>query len=174
MQVIFKSLLDPDIPARTPVKADLKSEELAEYCAVAERIGVKNSALIEERLRRFLEDENIHEFDEWQVVSFLNHKLGKDNWHWRGIRQCDVDELPGSWSMTVHNQKIYFSNKVYGDAIPLPVLLTIEKIQNAVPDVYFYVSTAGLPDEDPFLLVTSRGIGSYIVERWDEPDFRER
>jgi hypothetical protein len=173
-QILAQPPKEPPIPTRGPVGVDLSTNELTEYIAVADRIGIKSGAVIQERLRHCLRDENIHQYNNRQVVEFLNEKLGKDKWHWRGMRQCDVDELSDGWGMTINGQRISFSDNVYDDKIPLPVLLTIEKIQKVVPEVNFYISTAGLPDEDPFLLVTKRNIGTYIVERWDEPDFRER
>ena len=170
-----KYMNEPEVvtpPSSSPVKTNLSNDELAEYVAVAERIGLKSPSLLSEKLRHCLQDENIHMYNVDQVGKFLTKKLGE--WHWRGIRQCDVDELKDGWSMESDGKRIQFSDRLYADKIPLPVLLTVEKIQAAVPEAHFYVSTAGKPNEDPFLLVTARNVGAFIVERWDEPDFRER
>ena len=90
------------------------------------------------------------------------------------MRKADVDELSG-WIM--HGTRdVKFSDQPYRAAVPLPVLLTVEKIQKAVPEVFFYVSAPKVMagDPDPFLMVTGRGVGVCVVERWDEPGFREK
>jgi hypothetical protein len=161
--------------ATIEMKPVVEDAEWAEYMAVATDIGVEASpAVLEERLRRVLREENIHCFKEEKVVAFLNHKLGAGQWEWSGVRKKDVKHLAG-WHNTVNGQRVNFGRKQYPLPIPLPVLLTMQKILKACPEVYFYVS-AQIParEGDPFLMVAGRAIESYIVERWDEPDFRER
>jgi hypothetical protein len=167
---------EPD-PVIEPTKrwrptVTLSKEEATEYESVANTLGIlANTALVKERLARCLRDNNLECYADYQVVRFLNAKLGKGKWCWAGLRQCDVDHLRG-WS--TGESKIPFADKQYGRAVPLPALLTVKAITEAMPEVYFYVSESKAENEDPFLLVTNRDLGQYIVERWDEPDFRER
>jgi hypothetical protein len=159
-------------PARKPV---LNDEEMAEYIRVSKGIGIDCcSDLVREKLLHCLHDEHIHIYNNAQVVRYLDHKLG-DDWEWRGLRSVDAKLLAG-WRTGPDSEvrRVRFSSEPYRGAVPLPVLLTVDKIQAAVPEVYFYVSAPKNDDGDPFLAVTSKHLGMYIVERWDEPNFRER
>jgi hypothetical protein len=56
----------------------------------------------------------------------------------------------------------------------LGVATAFVAIADAAPGACFFVSGEKLPKGDPFLMVAARGTNCYIVERWDEPNFRER
>jgi hypothetical protein len=160
-------------PAREP---RLDAEEMAEYIRVSAEVGIDCCTdLTREKLLACLREENVHIFDNAQVIAYLDEKLGND-WEWRGLRTVDVEHLgtTGAWHTTGKPREVYFARQPYRGAVPLPVLLTVQKIQRAVPEVYFYVSAPKGNDGDPFLCVTNRWLGSYIIERWDEPNFRER
>ena len=156
----------------------IQDEERLEYIRVCQEVGYECGDLVNEKLVAFLHEENIHIFDMDQVVPYLNEKLGAD-WQWRGLRQVDVDHMgaTGNWRVTGRaggRRDVYFANRPYRGAVPLPVLLTIKKVQEAVPEVFFYISAPKNNDGDPFLLVTSQWTRSFIIERWNEPNFRER
>lgn len=172
-QAISVPQLGPVTPLTSAAVADMSSAELAEYSAIAARVGIKsNGALIKERLQHCLIANAIEVYSSAAVCRYLDHHLGE--WEWQGLRQEDVDQLNG-WFFNHHGEcQIMVSHKIYSGKIPLPVLLTIEKIQAGVPEVSFYISAPKHNDGDPFLLVSGRGMGSYIIERWDEPGFRDR
>jgi len=157
------------------MKSSLSEEERTEYARVCAEIGYTCGDLIREKLKAFLHDEGIHIYNHKQVVAYLDEQLGND-WEWRGLRQADVDELgaSGNWHTTGEPRHVNFAVRPYRGAIPLPVLLTIQKIQKAVPEVFFYISSPKNNDGAPFLMVTTRSMGQYVIERWDEPSFRER
>lgn len=159
-------------PSRKP---GISSEEMQEYMRVSTEVGIDCCTdLTREKLLACFREENIHVFNMKQVVAYLDDNLGED-WQWRGLRTVDAAHMPGgSWSHEVGKRKIFFAGDVYRGAVPLPVLLTVQKIQKAVPEVFFYVSARKNEDGDPFLAVTNRWLGCYVVERWDEPNFRER
>jgi hypothetical protein len=160
-------------PAKIP---KLSEEEMTEYIRVSAEIGIDCCTdLTRERLLRCFKEENIHVFNRDQVIEYLDKKLGTD-WEWRGLRQMDAKHLAGWFeSKTDTHRQINFAKEPYRGAVPLPVLMTVQKIQKAVPnDVYFYISAPKENDGDPFLCVTSRWLGVYIIERWNEPNFRER
>lgn len=165
------------IPTSGPVrKPSLDDAAMEEYAKVSAAVGIDCCTdLTRERLVRCLREENIHVFSTTQVVAYLDDKLGLE-WEWRGLRKLDAKHMPdGTWSHTVGERKIKFAGDVYRGAVPLPVLLTVQKIQaHDIPDIYFYVSARKDEDGDPFLMITSRWLGVYVVERWDEPNFRER
>lgn len=160
------------IPVSKPSRASqLESEERKEYISLCEEIGYTNCTdLTREKLKAVLHEENIHVYDGNDVVKYLDQELGND-WEWRGLRQVDVDHLVGH-SMT-SSRLVPFSKEPYRGAIPVPVLLTIRKVQKAVPEVFFYISAPKGNDGDPFLMVTNKWLGCYIIERWNEPGFRE-
>jgi len=162
----------PD-PQTYEAKPDLSSLELEEYLKVCEEIGLTNNAdVISQKLLCCFKEENIHVYNGSQVVNYLDKELG-DTWQWRGLRDSDVEHLAG-WSQDYKNARdVSFSDRKYNGAIPLPVLLTVKKIMKAVPEAHFYVS-ATEEDGDPFLSVAHRNSPTYIVERWNEPGFRER
>ena len=149
------------------VEPELDSDTREEYLRVATAIGLADTPSLQyERLQGVLKEENIAYFDGKHVRKFLDHKLGKGNWVWAPLRQCDLEARKG-WS---DGSGIAFGSSIYSDRLPLPVLLTIQKIQAGCPDANFYVSS-DQTDDDPFLYVCA-GPRGYVVERWDEPDFR--
>lgn len=156
-------------------KPSLSSDENAEYLKVAASIGLSSSPIQDEKLRRFLTENGLDCYSSRGVGDFLDIKLGKGQWIWAGLRPVDCEELTGTWTCTMgRGRKIHFSDKPYSRKVPLPVLLTVQKIAEAVPEVRFYVSQSKDENADPFLLVTNRELGLFIVERWDEPNFRDR
>jgi hypothetical protein len=155
------------------LETELNFDEFSEYEKVATELGISNhGATLAERLRQFFKTEGICVYKNREVVQFLNKKLGK--WQWAGLRESDVEHLKG-WHSKVGDTRIDFSWKQYTAAVPLPVLYTVKKIAAAFPDVHFYVSEKIGDDlDDPFLAATTRSMRLFIVERWDEPDYRER
>lgn len=165
--------IQPDplpIPKASPASPSLSDPEWEEYSRVAEAIGLSSFATTNEKMRRVLRDENIPVYPLIDVISFLDKKLG-DKWEWRGLRDVDAKHL-GGWFIhaTDDHRRVNFSKEQYTQRVPLPVLFTVQKIAALVPEAYFYVSAT--EDDDPFLLVTAQQMGSFVVERWDEPAFR--
>src|SRR5208337_3327674 len=164
---------EPPIPKSYEAKLELDGDEFAEYCKAAEAVGLQHSeALFNERIRHCCTANGFRIFNYEQVVEFLDRKLGAA-WEWMGLRDTDVEHL-GGWVTAGKPHQVPFSKKQYGRKIPLPVLLTVQRVLEDVPDAHFYVSGIPNVDDDPFLLVTARQSSSFVIERWDEPDFRER
>lgn len=154
----------------------IDGEEMEAYVKLCEEIGIDCCTdLTREKLLKCFREENIHVYNFDQVVAYLDDKLGSD-WEWRGMRTVDVNHLNDKWHIqeTKKHRRVEFASEPYRGAIPMPVLLTVRKIQQAVPDVYFYVSSRKDQDGDPFLMVTNRWLYTYVIERWNEPNFRER
>jgi len=158
-------------------KSDFSGVELKEYLAVAEKIGFSNGAVLEAQLREFLAEEGIALYNYNDVASFLARKAkdlstGEEHvWCWKPLRECDKLSS-GRWSASENG---YVSARQYNGPVPYPVLLTVEKIaQRFGNQICFHVSDYESKRPDPFLAVTAPGIGWFIVERWDEPDFRSR
>jgi hypothetical protein len=179
--VVAEAVVEPKVSTPIPQsglarKSVLSSMEMDEYARVCAEVGVDCCTdLTREKLMACLREENIHIFNLKQVVAYLDEKIGND-WDWRGLRSIDTAHMPdGTWTHTVGKREIRFAKEPYRGAVPLPVLLTVQKIQKALPDeVFFYVSAPKDNDGDPFLMVTNRWLPPYVIERWDEPNFRER
>lgn len=165
------------IPKSYEAHPDLNGDELEEYLKVATALGLSSQgAVASERLRHVIKRGNFHIFDRVQVAEYLNEKLGKDQWEWAGLRPCDVEEFSDSnWFSHHGDHRIPFSHRQYSANVPLPVLLTVQRIAEEVPEARFYISNRREnPWADPFLMVTTKNSSSFIIERWDEPSFRER
>lgn len=163
------------VPQGREVEPDLSADEFAEYRKVAAAIGLEDTGtMFDERMKHCLAANGLSTYEPGDVWRFLNRKLGKGKWQWMVLRQVDVAHL-GGWEWEVGgNGVVPFGYEQYGGKVPLPVLLTVQHILADVPDAHFYVSGVPGVDDDPFLLVTNRIGGDFIVERWDEPDFREK
>lgn len=140
-------------------------------------------------------------YDESAVAAYLKTVYGATPFGWRALRDKDNPLCERMWragSYVDHNGRwvdtwsecgaVGFGGfgkgamrviggkdvALYAKPVPLPVLLTIEAIQQRVPDALFFVSDEArrMPERvDPFLMVLVAG-ERYIVERWDEPSFR--
>lgn len=170
-------------PVRVSVEPRMSNDIRQEYIKKAKILGVFNGALKEEMLLAFLKENGISIYPYSKVEEYLdkmfghpckcppgsNHYFECCTWGWHPLREVDDGKLTST--RTVANGRI--ERGTYQQAVPLPVLLTVEKIVAAVPDIHFYVSGRVVPrSEDPFLAVTAVGMNMLIIERWDEPSFR--
>lgn len=86
----------------------------------------------------------------------------------------------------LHGYVVATNSMVYNKAIPYPVLVTMDRILTEGTKIgikpTFYISDFALRTQqpeprrryDPFLAVTvSTGDRLHVIERWDEPGFRE-
>lgn len=159
-----------EVPPPQPVEVEIAANELAEYKKVAAEVGFRPSALVQAELEELLRENNIHVYDYDKVSAFLTQHFAGQEWGWRPLRDSDDGKLV---SHGEGNGEIV--RRTYRQAVPLPVLLTVKKIASAIPEVQFYVSdlVGSVNDQDPFLMVCAAGVNRYVVERWNEPGFRE-
>ena len=156
-----------------------------DYIKVASKLGVTvQYPSSQTPFKAWLSTEGIPCYNEDAVKKYLNKTLGKNddeythvnqNWLWRSARLGDPVKTK---YISANVGPVAPQIKVYSKPIPYPVLLTMERIQSTFPNAYFYISDMYTSDEkaamrDPFLLVIV-GDERYIVERWDEPNFRDR
>ena len=171
------------IPNRVAVQPLMSDDARAEYVEKAKSLGVVNGSLKREMVLAFLKENGICVYPLDKVVAYLDkmfgypckcepncgHCLDCTTWGWRPLREADADKLTSTHGQA--NGQIM--KGVYHPPVPLPVLLTVEKVAEAVPGIHFYVSDATRPsDRDPFLAVAANGMGMLVIERWDEPSFR--
>jgi hypothetical protein len=98
-----------------------------------------------------------------QVERKRKNRFDYTDWNWHPIKSSN-----GFWS----GRPNHVSADVYNKPIPMPVMLTIDRIESLYPSARFYVSD--IRDvKDPFLAVTVDGADTFfVIERWDEPSFR--
>ena len=166
-------------PAPRPTPVAPSTDIPANYQALALRIGAKalaqESKIIKERagFRAFLSENGIAVYEMEAVRKYLNkmrpwfHRVV-----WIGLNDMDI------WDDSFTGYLGTFWDG-YRKPIPEAVLLTAAKIRDeySVDDAKFYVSdfmrrrrpAIGL---DPFLAVRHQN-EFFIIERWDEPGFRQ-
>lgn len=170
----------------------LSAEEQAEYARAAAAVGFVPGGLIAEAMRLFLSESGILVYPMPKVHAYLTGQYGAEKkdedrsswtgmvatWVWHPLRSADQNESATNWDarrQTRHskNGSVAREQSVYGKPLPLPVLLTVEKIATRFPDALFFVSDEyhAPPIMDPFLMVLYGG-EQFVVERWDEPSFR--
>ena len=165
-----------------PATDEVDAEFQQAYAAVASRVGFAvPHAPVTPRFRSVLSEQGICTYDEKQVRTFLTKQYGPKlsqmpTWGWRPLRLQDTTQTTTYADSLARspNGCLLGGRTVYGKPIPLPVLLTIDTIQQAFPSAEFFVSDDTTREErvsDPFLLVHLDG-QNYIIERWDEPSFR--
>lgn len=180
-----------DVPTQTAVAPEVPAEELRQYIAVAEAIGFKPKHLVRERFRQTLAAAGLRCYDRKAVAAYLDHQWGRARWvrddsgfnsrhrHipwcWRPLRDRDRVETHLIFGVSETDQ-LLSSVAPYNKPVPLPVLLTVQRLLAAEPAARFYVSDQLKSHEqpanrDPFLMVVVGG-EAFIVERWDEPSFR--
>lgn len=170
---MFKTLVAKPTPTAIAVEDIDRDAAPSGYFEHADRLGlrgvVKTLSRQAERANfcKFLAENGICVYDRDAVIKYLNsirprgHKIV-----WRSL--TDSDALDENFRRSPYHT-FY---EPYGQLVPTPVLMTIEKIMDAFPDAGFLVSSFDMPKEDPFLAVLYVG-EAWIVERWDEPGFRQ-
>ncbi len=180
--VLERAVVEPPAPPR-PSAVPVPQTDDAEhrvYVETATRLGVVNAAVKREMVLHLAQEMGLRLYDRRAVEAYLDSVFGRPertyhgSWGWRPLRQLDADrklrfaEFDG-W----RNGNILAG--IYHGAVPLPVLLTVERLASHVPDLQFYISDKNDSPkytEDPFLMVLSEGMDPLIIERWDEPSFR--
>lgn len=171
--------------------AAVVDETLAEHQRLASKHGVATVATRVKagELAEFLQEENIRVYDLRSVESYLDRKchgrglrLRLATWYWRPLRAVDLQFIRGAdvavkprrsrfqWTDSMGR----FDHRVYTEIIPLPVLITVDRITERLGEsVSFYVAAIEeIPD--PFLGVRLKSDPDemFVIERWDEPGFR--
>lgn len=163
------------VPEKSPVAVAPDSPD-DQYRALAAKLGIRSTALLAAELECLLASEMIPVYDYQKVAQYLENECRKASlsqprtpwtttlmWCWKPVREQDRLE-----------NKSYapISSNLYQQALRLPVLLTMERIAEKLPEAKFFVSEIEAV-LDPFLAVTVEGAGKlYVIERWDEPGFR--
>lgn len=150
-----------------------------------------------------LAEMGLRQYDPAVVKAYLNTKY-TEAWGFRALRQKDYERdghgyitrdsrsdnrliLRQSSNQSWDSDRAIFwapahngfiiggqDRELYSKPVPMPVLLTVQRIVEKFPEAKFYVSDKAnvqIEPRDPFLLVVHLD-QQYIIERWDEPSFR--
>lgn len=175
-------------PAEEPVGSNppapaIAGEELNEYEQLAKEIGFAPPHLDVERFKAHLAELGLRVYDRAKVKAYLDQEWGKATstfsgtrvpWCWRPMREAD--RRNNAFSL-MDTDQVMPGLAAYDKAVPMPVLMTVKNILEKFPDAKFYICDLVREHEqpqnkDPFLMVEV-GSESFIVERWDEPKYRE-
>jgi hypothetical protein len=167
-------------PATVVVHVEpLESAFVDEYRALVADLGMSAVPLDTERFKAFVVANGLTVYNRADVDEYLHHKYAlvttnvtaRVVWGYRPLRE--LDRTAGHTDSA--NGHLQRGAPAYSKPIPYPVLLTVKAIRDAFPAARFFVSDEMHAERipDPFLLVEI-GSEQFIVERWDEPSFRER
>jgi len=162
--------LKPKPQVLEPMAVTTEEEEFqAEYQRVAKKLGVEIFAIPGKDLENFLREEGIPVYSQAKVEAYMDKK---GFWSWFRMRGRDQSRvIPRTDNKNTSMGRA--NGMYYPNAIPIPVLLTAERIVDKFGDsVGFYVAAID-KHPDLFLGVFHYQTGEFfIVERWDEPGFR--
>ena len=157
-------------------------ECMAEYSRLSDKIGFAPGSMYDERLKAFLQHQEIPRFSYADVDVYLRAKARADlgdavRWCWRPLRERDrtLDwALMGSEGHGAYRGKDW-SGRPYGKIIPMRVLERIALVQEEFPDAIFFVSDYEMSKPDPFLAVCGPMADThlFIIDVWDEPGFTD-
>lgn len=141
-----------------------------EHRRLAEKHGCPTVCAVS--LESVIREECIHVFDQAKVEKWMDKK---GEWRWFPLRSRDRGRVEiqrvsriESYRMRDHGG---MESNVYPLIVPVPVLMTVDRLDERLRgEVFFYVA-APSQGPDPFLAAVSRE-NIFIVERWDEPGFR--
>lgn len=183
-------------PELHDVETPHASSFLAQYNEAATAIGFAPPALAVERFKALCAEYGIRHYDRAAVKAYLDVKYGGESktvmmrvydpsierrvempadratWGWRPLSGAGE----GLRRMPPASDWCLDGAANYDKPIPYPVLLTAQRIKQVAPSAVFYASDeireADMPAvRDPFLGVRIGG-EFFIVEKWDEPEFR--
>lgn len=176
--VASESAVEPQAREAVDTLEPSEREFLSEYQRVAKKIGYDcieaRTKLGEADLLEFLNAECISIYDIAQVTAYMNHIIAEMN-----AQQCAFISHLYNWqwvSVRSGAKSNGFGATSYTKPIPYPVLCTMEKLVDRFGDqVEFHVTDiVQVPKPDPFLAVSIPGGQKFVIERWDEPKFRDK
>lgn len=149
------------------------------YNALASKLGV--AAREGSSLEDYLAEQAIPCYSMEAVEAYLDNK---GPWAWFPLRKKDraepVDKMHWVIGRTTPNKDPdsygVSKNKLYDEPVPYPVLLTVEKLAYQFRDDILFFVAALDKHPDPFLMCRLRSDWdkAFVIERWDEPGFRDK
>jgi hypothetical protein len=151
---------------------------MQEWASLGKELGITTGKVPEMELKLFLKEEGIQVYNTQAVFDYLTAEASKEPkgtvWSLYAVRPQDQDCPDDIWAQ-VNKWPIghgHVHRDLYRDKIPYPVLVTMKKLKDRFgDDITFYVAAI---KQDPFLVVRYRRANLVVVERWNEPSFRDR
>jgi hypothetical protein len=168
------------VAVEEPIKIEVAAPDADEaYFVLATKLGVRSAAVTRARLEKFLHEECMGLYDYDKVAAYMSNlaeQAGKE-FVWKPIRDKDGHAASklGNATSWGHGR---FVTGAYQHEIPMPVLMSIDKIATAFPDeAIFFASDYEVKRPDPFAAVTTRELWNHdktllVFEKWNEPKFR--
>jgi hypothetical protein len=147
------------VPDPYVLNFDIPDDKMSEYEALSEELGIKNRALDELRLKRFLAKEEIPVYPYDRVKRFLDSEVQKLNK--KETQNPGLSYYDWSWK----------SAKKYTKEIPLSALQMMKRVKDKLPGAKFAISDYQVVRPDPFLAVWLGNSPFTVIHHWDEPDF---
>jgi hypothetical protein len=154
------------LPRPITLEAEFGAAERAEYARVTAKLGIASPAFTKLETEHVLSELGIEVFDWEEVREFLD-KAFPTRWSDSGATRT------GGWEwkplQAVHATARF---EAYPKAIPLPILLLVERVADRLPEAVFFVSDEKSPQDflDPFLMMRHGG-NVWVIACWDEPGF---
>lgn len=178
-----KSTLEPKplVIDKAPQQPSDNYRELAKkagFEGVEKAISVAKMENATDLLRRFLSESGLAVYEDLAVRKYMNSitPTGKE-WVWVCTRSVGYDSYIHRWSWERMEYREERGREVYSKPIPEAVLITMGKIREQFSGAVFEITDIrDIPVSsklDPFLRVTVDGANWFIIERWDEPKFRQ-
>jgi hypothetical protein len=164
-------------PTAKPVTF-LHEEVMEEWLSVATQIGAVPQMAASVELDMWLRSECIPIYRTRDVFAYLAEKAKENNGKFglHGLRKCDATpNNVGVWlefSSPCPEEYAGTSGRTLYERVPLPVLLTAQKVIDRFGDRAKLHVTYVQEEEDPFLGVSIDNCSLRFIERWDEPSFR--
>lgn len=150
------------------------------YNTLAEKIGIAARERGQSTLARYLAENSIPVYSQEAVERYMDKK---GYWAWFPLRKADMPPTAGNiWVLKrktpTNYASLYGASKAtqYQEAVPYPVLLTVESIVEKFGKDALFLIAALDEHPDPFLacMLHSEFGRMFIIERWDEPGFRDK
>lgn len=173
------AVLESVRPNPHKVQVDDDTEEVASYIRLCQKSGSETPAVKMLRLRHFLADRGIPEYNLREVLGYLEslwrREVEKEHEDiirisWLPLREVDKDIAFRSYRDFRYCPS-ESSDWLYPELVPSSVMETVGRIAEEFPDAKFFVSSIGT-HPDPFMAVTFPGQPLVIVDFWNEPGFR--
>lgn len=170
--------------------AQESSMEIEEHRKLARKYGLMtvSSTIACTKLVKVLQDEAITVFDLSKVQDYMDRKVRGHGgfalgiWYWFPLRMVDratvrLEDMRESRERRKHQwtgTSGTFRTSAYDEIVPLPVLMTVDRIVERLGNKVSFFVAAIDNNPDPFLAVRMNDDPDrlFVIERWDEPGFR--
>lgn len=123
-------------------------------------------------LMKFLAENGISVYEDKAVRTYMDKITPRHKeWYWRPLTS---NANGHQWRFDDTGYVAISASGPYDKPIPEAVLMTMGKIRDEYQNIQFEITDIqDIPKPDPFLRCSVDGNNWLIIERWDEPKFRQ-